>query len=141
MLRAGKPNWRQRFRLKFWLTPTPLTNVHAFYNQTIIKNISGKQPAYPSFKPHKKFLQSTLPQPPKHPNIPEDAQWLAGEGAGSWFHVETEKALLKITRYSPSATIECTGFYDSKKVYSHWVDLHACTVTYPSHCHRVTIKL
>jgi len=143
VLRAGKPNCKQLFRLNFMipLTPTPLNNVHSFRNQTIIENLSGKQPACPSFKPNKKFLKSTLPKPEKYPDIPENAQWLAGEGSGSWFHVETVKSLLKVTRYSPSGTIECAGFYNNKEAYIHLIDLHAFTVTYPSHCHTVTIKI
>ncbi|MGQ1948368.1 DUF6695 family protein [Geofilum sp. OHC36d9] len=143
VLRAGKLNFKQLFRLNFMvpLTPTPMNNVHAFGNQTVIENLSGIQPVCPSLKPHREFLKSTLPQPEKHSSIPENAQWLAGEGAGSWFHIETVKSLLKVTRYSPLGIIECSGFYHNKQAHIHLIDLQAFTVTYPSHCNTVTIVI
>lgn len=113
LLKAGKPGWKAYFRLNFLvpLTPTPMNNVHAFGNQTIIENMNGKQPACPTFKPDKKFLKSTLPQPIRHPNIPENAQWLAGEGCGSWFYIEAFQENYKVTRFSPQGETEHTGIY------------------------------
>lgn len=59
-------------------------------------------------------LNQTLPEP-KRPNfLPLGAQWLAGEGAGSWFLIEnTEKYhVFEITRFSPKGKIECQGLFE-----------------------------
>ncbi|MCA1757416.1 MAG: hypothetical protein LC649_08170 [Bacteroidales bacterium] len=48
-----------------------------------------------------------------HRNIPEDARWLAGEGAGSWFVVTARNNDFLITRYSPDGKVECSGTYNA----------------------------
>lgn len=143
VLKAGGPGLKKLFSLNFMvpLTPTPLNNVHAFGNRVIVESLSDKQPACPSFKPDNKFLKSTLPQPERHPGIPKNAQWLAGEGAGSWFHVVPENSWLKVTRYSPEGSVECSSFYGNKDIQVHLINVHDFMVTYPSHSHAVTIKI
>jgi hypothetical protein len=47
----------------------------------------------------------------RHPDIPEDAQWLSGEGAGSWFSLRFRDVFLIVTRYAPDGTVECSGMY------------------------------
>jgi len=57
------------------------------------------------------LLKQTL-QEPKRPNfLPKPAQWLAGEGAGSWFYIEAsrDKHFYEITRFSPKGKVECRG--------------------------------
>lgn len=55
--------------------------------------------------------QETLKEPIKMNSIPQNSQWLAGEGAGSWFHIETRNEGFIINRFSPQGKIECTGFF------------------------------
>ena len=49
----------------------------------------------------------TLSAPVKPAFLPESIQWLAGEGAGSWFHIEQKKQGYFISRYSPYGILEC----------------------------------
>jgi len=85
-------------------------------------------------------LPKILPAPIHPSNIKGEAKWLAGEGAGSWFLIqESEAGTLKyrIIRYSPEGIPECeSSFTASKKI-----DLEKeYTITYPSHCAKVTVK-
>ncbi|MBK9254268.1 MAG: hypothetical protein IPM42_02145 [Saprospiraceae bacterium] len=53
-----------------------------------------------------------MPEPLRNDNVPDTAQWLAGEGAGSWFYLEpTNNSKFRITRFSPTGEIECTGLF------------------------------
>ena len=77
---------------------------------------------------------------PVLPNcIPDTSQWLAGQGAGSWFwmaETETENRF-QIKRFSPKGVLECdrvftcneTGFQYSKPF----------EFTYLSHCAFCTV--
>ncbi|MFA9391324.1 MAG: DUF6695 family protein [Prolixibacteraceae bacterium] len=141
VLRAGKPKWKAYFRLNFMvpLTPTPLNNVHAFGNQIIIENLKEKEPICPMNKPSRNRLNSTLPCPEKHPKIPEGVQWLAGEGAGSWFHLERENSLLKVTRYAPSGFKECSSLFSNREALKNPGELQSIKITHPSNCQTITI--
>lgn len=49
-------------------------------------------------------------------NLPESTQWLAGQGAGSWFYIEIfedKSHHYRILRYSPSGELECDRIYKS----------------------------
>ncbi|MDB4324033.1 MAG: DUF6695 family protein [Flavobacteriales bacterium] len=81
-------------------------------------------------------LPKTLPQPKLPKTISENAKWLAGEGAGSWFIFSSEERAYSITRYSPKGIFECKNKFDS----DFKVDLtREFSVTYPSHCAVVHI--
>ncbi len=87
----------------------------ASYNKALKMQKAGPIP-YGPFIPNRGLnraeLNSTLPSPHWHPDIPEKAQWLSGEGAGSWFVFEFPGELLELTRYSPDGIIECNGTYE-----------------------------
>ena len=57
------------------------------------------------------FLKQTLSEPKRPDFLPKSSQWLAGEGAGSWFYIETgnDKQLYEINRFSPKGKVECSG--------------------------------
>jgi len=57
------------------------------------------------------LLGQTLPEPHRPEFLPKPAQWLAGEGAGSWFYIEktNAKKTFEITRFSPRGKIECVA--------------------------------
>lgn len=61
--------------------------------------------------PSNSKLSSTLTAPPLTGNIPPNSQWLSGEGAGSWFYIETAEQDYKISRYGPTGKLECTGLF------------------------------
>jgi hypothetical protein len=110
---SGKPAWYRRMRLKYFIpfTPTPLNNVKSLSEQMVIPVLQNTKPFFPDHPLSKSELNTTIPQPVRHPLIPAYAKWISGEGVGSWFAFFFEKELLKATRYSPDGIIECSGLY------------------------------
>lgn len=81
----------------------------------------------------------TLPPPALPNNMPASAQWLAGEGAGSWFVLDLKNArILYAERFDPNGRLECAGSFElrSEQMPDLSIPLH---VTYPSHCATVTL--
>lgn len=83
-------------------------------------------------------LNTTLPAPERSVNLPSSAQWLAGEGAGSWFYIIPKNKCYFISRYSPTGKLECESIFElSKKGF----DISKpYTFTHLSHCQQVHIK-
>ena len=92
----------------------------------------------PSSKLDSKLLKSTLQPPLKNPAIPQNAQWLSGEGAGSWFVYEFQNNLLKVIRYSPEGAIECTGLFNNK-LKDSFILADSSKITYPSNCKQISL--
>lgn len=63
----------------------------------------------------KSVLKNTLSQPVRHLNIPETAQWLSGEGAGSWFNIKLNNEKYLISRFNQDGVLECEGRFDVNK--------------------------
>jgi hypothetical protein len=65
-------------------------------------------------------LKTTLPQPNRPEKLPNEAQWLSGEGAGSWFYIVSTsyENRFEIIRYHPTGKLECQGIFklDSSSV-------------------------
>ncbi len=140
VIMAGKPSRLASFKLNFLvpLTPTPLNNVHSFPNKTILPKLL---PFTFTPKPisDKSKLKGTLSEPERVVGIPLTAQWVAGEGAGSWFTISTLKTVkYAVTRFAPDGKLECAGEFiisnnqpfNIKKPYQFG---------YLSHCGKVTI--
>ncbi len=108
---AGKPNWKFSFKLKYLmpLTPTPLNNVNSLSNKIVLPKMLSNVPFCPIKIRDKSVLKSTLPQPERHLSIPETAQWLSGEGAGSWFYIKQNSYKYLISRYNQDGVLECDG--------------------------------
>jgi hypothetical protein len=141
VIRAGKPLWKFRFRLKFlvWFTPTPMNNVNSLEHSLFLPDQLNGTLFYPTKKLENKTLQSTLQPPSRDAKIPENAQWLSGEGAGSWFTLVPENSQLKVTRYAPDGQVECTGFYKNPGSPANISHRHFL-ITYPSNCKFVSLK-
>jgi hypothetical protein len=140
VLNAGKPNWTMRLKLNFGipLTPTPLSNVHAFGNQKTLPHPKNKLRHAPTCKLSPELIPQVLPQPARNKMIPKSTQWLSGEGAGSWFETRVINKQIMLNRYSPTGELECSVFFDNS---SNTIDtLQKCTVTYPSNCKVLTLK-
>ncbi len=82
-------------------------------------------------------MKGKINMPNKNNQIPKNAQWLGGVGAGSWFFIEQQKTNFCITRFSENGILECAGIFrlqnagfDIKKAYQF---------TYLSHCKMCTI--
>lgn len=69
---------------------------------------------------NKNHLKQTLPEPKRPESLASSAQWLAGEGAGSWFCIEITLAEnnFLIKRFSPAGKLECEGLFklENKKL-------------------------
>ncbi|MFC2115977.1 DUF6695 family protein [Bacteroidota bacterium] len=140
-IRAGNSNWKYRFRLKFMVpfTPTPMNNVNSLEHRLDMPDILNETPFCPTKRLDPKSLKSTLQAPPRDARIPDNAQWLSGEGAGSWFVFEVQNSELRVTRYSPDGIMECTGLYKNKNAHEAVPD-DSFRITYPSNCKEVSFK-
>lgn len=82
-------------------------------------------------------LKTTLAKPVLPINLPTTAQWLAGEGAGSWFFFEFNANQCIISRFSADGKLECTGSFVCQQTdFDH---SKSFDITYLSHCQQVTI--
>ena len=83
-------------------------------------------------------LKTTIVAPKLPSNLPQSAQWLAGEGAGSWFVIESKTSGFEIKRYSPEGKLECEGLFkiDNQTPFNIETDYE---FTHLSHCKTVRI--
>jgi len=138
---AGKPGLFSYLKLKIFvpLTPTPLNNVNALKHNTVLP----KMLKIPAFEPKplgdKNFLKTTLPTPKRAASIPENALWLSGEGAGSWFSIEENRKGINIARYSPEGAPECSGLFMPANGAA--INLSEdFEIIHLSHCNTVSLK-
>jgi hypothetical protein len=141
---SGNPPKYQSLRLSLpvSISPTPIGNVKSL-GQVIRyrgKDIHDTVELHGiTSHPRAVSLRGTLTAPAKPDHLPAKAQWLAGEGAGSWFDIEKYKDLYRITRYDPIGKIECSGLFDSFG--NHFLDLeNTYSFTHLSHCDKVMIN-
>lgn len=84
-------------------------------------------------------LPDVLPAPDKPSNLPDAVKWLSGEGAGSWFLFDAfgeEENEYQVQRFSPEGKLECAGIFKADLLVDFKLDY---TITYPSHCQKVTL--
>jgi len=141
VLLEGKPSLMSKFRLKYFIpfTPTPLNNVNSLQHKHIIPVLRKSAAFVPLRKLNKHELESTLPQPERHSDIPGNAQWLSGEGVGSWFAISQKENHLSVTRLSPDGKIECTGLYELNSNKEIMMRRDA-KIIHPSNCQLITIQ-
>lgn len=140
-IRAGSPNWISAFKLKFLVpfTPTTLNNVDAFENKVVLDKLLPNPSFIPAEIVDKFILKKTLPTPERSKSIPQNAQWLSGEGAGSWFNIHLDEGNYKIARYSPEGKLECESEFAQNS--QHNFDINqSYNFDYLSHCQRVVIN-
>lgn len=136
---AGSPNLWSLFRLRIVvpLTPTPLNNVNAFSHKKILPKLQKTSHFCPQPLKEKAFLKTTLPEPERAINIPADAQWLSGEGCGSWFHIKPFEKHYQIARYNPQGVLEFVAQYFPN---SHTFDpASEFKLAYLSHYEKVVV--
>ena len=142
VLRAGKPSWWPAFKLNLGvpLTPTPLNNVNSFENKSVLPKLLTNLPFCPVPISDKSKLKGTLPEPSKPNNIPESAQWLSGEGSGSWFSIsKNEQDKYFISRFGPNGEFECEGEFKTSDNQSFNINL-PFSFEHLSHCRKVRIR-
>lgn len=137
---AGEPSLIFKLRLKYLIpfSPTPKGNVKALNYYSIVKKQLNNIPFNPIKPLSNNLLKVTLVKPQLSANIPSDAQWLSGEGAGSWYTFNYVDDKLKVTRFSPEGKTECLGFFKSENN-SEIPSLNKLEITYPSNCAEVSL--
>ncbi|MCF8255980.1 MAG: hypothetical protein K9J06_00380 [Flavobacteriales bacterium] len=93
------------------LTPTTLNNVAALWHHVRIpkrENVVLEECKVRRYCPPV-LLDTTLPAPPRPITVPEDAQWVAGETGGSWFHLSVEGDGFRLNRFCSEGELECTS--------------------------------
>lgn len=140
VIRSGNPALKHLLKLKFFVpfTPTPMNNVNALSGQTKLQSFLLSKPFLPVSRLPETLLRGTLSEPVRHKNIPENALWLAGEGAGSWFVLNFRGAFLEATRFSPKGIKECSGLFISNNN-EFPLSPRSFEMTYPSHCKEITL--
>jgi len=137
---AGKPNWKFSFKMKYLvpLTPTPLNNVISQSTKIVVPRMLLNGTSLPERIIDKTLLKSTMPQPVKHVNIPKAAQWLSGEGAGSWFHITTDRNKYLVLRYNSDGGLECEGRFMTVESAKFNINLPFKFI-HLSHCTKITL--
>lgn len=85
-----------------------------------------------------KNVNNVLEVPVLPPELDQNAQWLSGEGCGSWFVLEVTGNNYLISRYSPQGKLECRGIFELLSEHSFDANLEY-EFTYLSHCNEVNI--
>ncbi|TVR85633.1 MAG: hypothetical protein EA411_12525 [Saprospirales bacterium] len=141
VIRAGHPPLANHLKLKYlnWFTPTPMNNVQALNERKSHPHLrSGKR-----FEPRpikdKSILKETIRKPKRPPIVPSHAQWLSGEGAGSWYQLDQlTEGLFELHRFDPTGKPEGRAILKSNNEENPNLN-QAWQITHLSNCHRVTI--
>jgi hypothetical protein len=87
-------------------------------------------------------LVGTIEAPELPSTIPSDAQWLLGQGAGTWFAIATTEKTTeyKIRRYTPTGSLDCDRLFvleDNGSIFDISIPYEFAHV---SHCAKCRIK-
>jgi hypothetical protein len=146
VVQAGSPSIRNLIPLIVFvpLTPTTLTNVNAGNKKCCLPKFEQNglklkvlRPNFRNWSTDLTWLNKTYPAPTRHPNVPVDAQWLSGEGYGSWFSVSINGKGIYLTKYSPLGDVEFQTYFspfDNKINF-----FEPFTITYPSNAKVLSI--
>ncbi len=138
---AGNPSWAAVLKLNSAVpfTPMPLNNVNSFGNKAILPKLLPF-----TFTPlpvsDKSKLRGVLSEPARPATLPGNAQWLAGEGAGSWFSIGPANGeKFEITRFSPEGKVDCNGIFvqAESQLFNPEVPYQ---IDYLSHCRKVVLQ-
>lgn len=138
---AGDPDLRHRARLRLLvpLTPTPMNNVNSLTNKIEIPHLREELPSCPQPVRDKRTLKSTLPEPVRPSDLPDNAQWLSGEGAGRWFAMVRTGEHYLIRRFSPKGDLECENIFSVANNRSFDID-RPYRFEHISHCREVRLS-
>ncbi|MCF8459121.1 MAG: hypothetical protein K9G46_00210 [Flavobacteriales bacterium] len=140
---AGDPNWAHVLRLEVvpMVTPSVLYPVSALYHWTKVPGcldeaaelLKEQLSALPD-----SLFRSVLPAPDCPLHVPTEAQWLAGEGAGSWYNLIQQGEDFLLTRYTRTGEQQCAVVMQ-QTAGEDWDSSQPFTITYPSHCAEVNL--
>jgi hypothetical protein len=142
---SGSPPLKNLFRLAlpFTISPSPMENVRSLGQRLVYGMMKISRESYrydlTASYPKPMDLNQTLKEPQRPEDLPEKAQWLAGEGAGSWFHIKSSGDLFNVFRFNPDGDLECSGLFFS--LGTQILDLKmAFEFIHISHCDQVLIR-
>lgn len=134
LLLAGNPSLKTAIQLRLprTLSPTPIFNVRNASQRFLVNtNVCVGVPGTVG-------KRSVLQEPTRSKGIPDNAKWLAGEGAGSWFHIHSDTPdQYIVTRYSPTGQVEFQASYNGSSSFDPSAGYQ---VTYPSHYLKVNVS-
>ncbi|MBI1288918.1 MAG: hypothetical protein GC178_15225 [Flavobacteriales bacterium] len=142
---AGEPNWAHALRLEVvpMITPTTLYPVSALYHWTKVPGCLDKEAEERkerlSALPDSLF-KSVIPEPDRPLHIPIEAQWLAGESSGSWFHLQKQENGFLLVRYAQNGQQECMLEMQQTDGMP-WDGSPSFVIAYPSHCAEVNLTI
>lgn len=86
------------------------------------------------------ITKSVILAPKRVEPIPNNAQWLSGEGAGSWFCIQPTLTpnTFTISRFSPDGKLECEGNFKYESNENFNIN-QTYIFTHLSHCKTVNI--
>lgn len=113
VIRAGKPHWLRKFRLKYCtlLVPSTKSNFLALGNKTEVEHLRQERRFYPDQLMSDEEANSVLPEPNKPKQISANAQWLGGEGLGCWFDINHNGDCYLIHRWTDIGVLESAQNY------------------------------
>lgn len=139
---AGKPSLNASIKLNYLVpfTPMPLNNVNFLGNKLVLPKQLTNDAFCPGAITDKSKLKGTLAQPSRPGNIPESAQWLSGEGSGSWFSIsQLEVNKYSITRFSPGGELECKGVFNVSNNQPFDIG-QPFNLEHLSHCRQIKVR-
>jgi hypothetical protein len=80
--------------------------------------------------------------PPKLPkSIPNNSQWLSGQGVGTWFYIAqtTKKNEFLIQRFTPEGVMDCNRIFQIEESTSTFDINKPYQFTHISHCSKCRI--
>ena len=86
--------------------------------------------------------KGTIRPPERSSAIPNHAQWLLGQGAGTWFCIDKTDNINRynIKRYSPEGKLECDRIFSIEKNGSIFDIKEPYEFVHISHCAKCRIK-
>jgi hypothetical protein len=79
--------------------------------------------------------------PEKKGDIPEDAQWLLGQGAGAWFAIQkaSQENQYNIQRYAIDGSVDCNRVFTQAPNKTNFTIEKPYSFTHVSHCSKCRI--
>lgn len=83
----------------------------------------------------------TIHPPQKVRAIPDNSQWLSGQGAGVWFCIEKlESNKYRIQRFAPDGNLDCDRYFEIEENGSIFDMGKEYEFVHISHCAKCRIK-
>jgi len=139
---AGRPPFVHSLRIALapLISPSPLHNLASLWHYVRISATENavKEECIVRRSCPVVLLDSTLPAPTRPLNLTKEAQWLAGETAGSWFQISKQGERFWVERFCAEGEVECAALFAIEQ--GSTLELtQPYRFTFLSHCAQVSI--